>query len=83
MRPLRRQPRACECLLAGGGHSALGWCGGGTSVPAWVSHGIPPSYCFSPPTPALPMCPMGGCSCGCREMRTTCMDLKWTLEFTC
>ncbi|XP_030351555.1 DNA-directed RNA polymerases I, II, and III subunit RPABC3 isoform X2 [Strigops habroptila] len=32
---------------------------------------------------ALPTCPMGGCSCGCRETQTTCMGLKWTLEFTC
>ncbi|KAM7044048.1 DNA-directed RNA polymerases I, II, and III subunit RPABC3 isoform 2-T2 [Acridotheres tristis] len=32
---------------------------------------------------ALPMCPTGGCSCGCREMQTTCTGLKWTLAFTC
>ncbi|KAM4659678.1 DNA-directed RNA polymerases I, II, and III subunit RPABC3 isoform 2-T2 [Amazona ochrocephala] len=32
---------------------------------------------------ALPMCPMGGCSCGCRETQTICMGLKWTLAFTC
>ncbi|XP_062355111.1 DNA-directed RNA polymerases I, II, and III subunit RPABC3 isoform X4 [Cinclus cinclus] len=32
---------------------------------------------------ALPMCPMGGCSCGYRETQTTCTGLRWTLAFTC
>ncbi|XP_074009597.1 DNA-directed RNA polymerases I, II, and III subunit RPABC3 isoform X4 [Numenius arquata] len=32
---------------------------------------------------ALPTCPMGVCSCGCRGTRTTCMGLRWTLAFTC
>ncbi|XP_009557559.2 DNA-directed RNA polymerases I, II, and III subunit RPABC3 isoform X2 [Cuculus canorus] len=32
---------------------------------------------------ALPTCPTGGFSCGCRETPTTCMGLRWTREFTC